>query len=155
MRVMIALDLMDWMLTGLGWSLAIACVCCAIFAFGIWKDATDTEDVIGGFLVAVVAAATGYWAYLAHPAFDEVGITSGASSTGMFAPLDATGVEGDIEDEANDASTARAPSDQILRRIRECRRLLDEDIPAAYNETVSAIRETSKTIDAGRVPRSA
>lgn len=156
---------MDWLLAGLGWTLAIASVCFAIAAFSAWGESCDAEDRVVAFLLSVGAAATGYWAYLAHPAFDEAGNLSGASSAGMMARLEAGGAEGAFEDEEDRFSTAPqpesevvstpltdAPSDELLLRTRECRRLLDEDIPAARRATLSAIQETSKALDAGRVP---
>jgi hypothetical protein len=149
---MVTLALMDFLLAGLGWTLAIASVCLASVAYWAWSEADDALFRVIAFLLSVAAAVTGYWAYLAHPAFDEVSEPSGASSAGVMAPLEATGAENAVEDEADSASTARAPSDELLLRTRECRQLLDEDIPAARRETLSAIRETSKTLDAGRVP---
>ncbi|MDC1043598.1 hypothetical protein OAQ71_00060 [bacterium] len=162
---MVALALVDLLLAGLRWTLAIVSVCLAIHACRTWADSYLGNKAIPAFLFFAAAAATGYWAYLAHPAFDEVGRPSGASSTAFMAQPEATGPEDAVENEAFSASPAAqveltvastpptdVPSDELLLRARECRQLLDEDIPAARRATLSAIRGTTKTLDAGRVP---
>ena len=106
------------------WALGLAAALSLFIAAGIlisWRNKRDPELVLGAVGSVFAATVLGYWAYLAHPAFDE-------------------GEKTEIEEGPPPVELrSLSPLDQLKIQYGECQLVLTDTVPKVRSEAEEAI----------------